>query len=215
MKDQFVLAPRPSLQGGGGGPAAGGGGASGGGVPVGVGLSDMKTTVRKRTGRKRSALGKDIGPIVSENIQPDFISGSHRTGKNLRKPTTTLPESKDIAEDPHPYMAEVTPDSLALWCRGNFTLSHLNLAYNNVQTRGISAFLSAAVYQEPLVGVDNKGLLRITLHGNPVPPTCFEIRDLTQITNARFSRFLGSGGFKRLSVMRDIGGNIVSDEQQV
>lgn len=121
--------------------------------------SQMKTVKRKSSSQKekRSCSFEEVGEVLkSENTSSD-LNGcfEHPFSKSLL-----------IIKEGRSYS------------RGNFVLSYLNLAYNNLMFPSVQKLLEILEYQK-LHRYDNLiGLIKVVLDGNNLPVNCTELNNI-------------------------------------
>lgn len=119
----------------------------------------MKTVKRKSSSQKekRSCSFEEVGEVLkSENTSSD-LNGcfEHPFNKSL----LNIKEGRSYS-------------------RGNFVLSYLNLAYNNLMFPSVQKLLEILEYQK-LHRYDNLiGLIKVVLDGNNLPVNCTELNNI-------------------------------------
>ncbi|XP_045507542.1 uncharacterized protein LOC123703535 [Colias croceus] len=98
-------------------------------------------------------------------------------------------------EDPFSSSNTCVRDGI-LYCKGNNSLSYLNIGFNNLSYVSLNRILNVLLYQKSL---DRRpsGLINIVIEGNPMPASSLKINEIDDIIDKGLESFRRMSGFKK------------------
>lgn len=137
---------------------------------------------------KTAVYARCLSNIKCGNLQDVDSSGKKlmhfKTKKSDQKPLRSIEDEAEMlaSEIVGDFYDPFSPNDVVLkdgttFCKGNFVLCSINIAYNDLEYQSVRKLKEVLQYQEGIMDMGGKstGLIRIILDGNKIPRTCSEL----------------------------------------